>query len=329
MRPLDTKTQMFEHLWQHICRFLKLHRVDKTPTSMTFLNRDSASNSDSFFSALCDVPFDDRAQCHVRQLTWYKDSEKPSRHEFIAAELSNSACLLVGRTVPAGTKSFAIASTSSNSLDSFDKVKANDHVHVYASGRKDSTLVKVLAPKKVGIVCQYTFSDFPVLEFSRLVLAISLYSRQYVINNEMCYWYASLVMNLGAQLFQVSESRKSDARGGKWGPFTFTIDEKAANIIKENYIQARDADPMPAGPTVTRIVNAEEHAERSKQEAERSKQREERSKQEAERSKQEAERSKQEAAGLREKVADSDRRLESLELEFQRYKAIAEGREGH
>ena len=315
MRPPGTKIQMFEYLWRHICRFLKLHRVDETPTSRTFLNRDSACNSESFFSALCDVHFDDRAQWHVLQLTWYKGSEKSSRHEFIAAELSNSACLLVGRTVPAGTMSFTIASTPSNSLDSFDNVKANDHVHIYAGGRKDSTLVKVLAPKKVRMVCQYTFSDFPVLEFSRLVLAISLYSRQYVINNEMCYWYASLIMKLGAQLFHVTDSRKSDARGGKWGPFTFTIDEEAAGIIKENYMQARDADPNPAGPTVTRIVKAEERAERSKQEAERYKQ--------------EAERSKLETGGLRQPVADSDRRLENLELELQRYKALAEGREGY
>ena len=236
---------MFEHLWRHISRFLKLHRTDSTCPPIPLFKRYGTSSSRSFFAAMCDIPIDDRAQCHVRRLTMYKKRN----HEFIVAELTNSAYLLVERLAPENTHSIEIASTSSDSSSSIRRyIPADDRVSIYP--KKDAKFTNAVSA--VELIHDYTFTQFPVLEFARIVAAVSDYSGNYVPNSTMCYWYASVIRALATRLFQGTKSK--ELRGRTCLVIEFSFDEEASDIIQKNYIQARNANPQPTGPAVAMVI---------------------------------------------------------------------------
>ena len=198
---------MFERIWRH-SRFLKLHPMDRTCPPIRLFKRDDGSSSGrSFFAAMCDVPIDDMAHCHVRRLTMYKKRGN-FEHEFVVAELTNAAYLLVERLMPESTPSNKIASTSPGSSSSITKsIPADDRASIYPT--KDATFTNAVST--VDLVHNYTFTRFPVLEFSRIIAAISDYSGNYMFKYTMCYWYASMITALATQLFQCANSEECNS----------------------------------------------------------------------------------------------------------------------
>ena len=118
-------------------------------------------------AAIWEVDAEGRAECHVKKLRWYNEPKKTSEHEFIVAELTESVYLRVERRPPSNVYQLRIISTSS----SLDKaINAEDEIKMFTTSRE---LKDGVSSRSAEIVTELTFSSFPVLEFSRLLLAIS------------------------------------------------------------------------------------------------------------------------------------------------------------
>ena len=301
---------MFEYLWRHVCRFLKLHRMDRTSSSISLFNVDTGLKSKDFLTKMADVLIEDRAKCDVEQLIWYKHLTG-SQHEFVVAKLANSAALMIERYPPADAKPLIIFSTSSPS--SSKHLLAEDVVQIF---RDPKTLDKAVSSRNAQQVYEHKFKPFPALELARIVAAISDYDVNYAISSAMCYWYAWLIMALTTQLFDVMESQKANGRGGKWkGLFTFKGDDEALRIIKGRYIQARDADPQPMGPTASRVMEERRLREMAEARAEQFQQ-----------GMGELQQGMDEERLRREKT---ELALERAERELEKYKVMAGHQEGH
>ena len=286
---------MFKYLWRHICRFLKLDQMDQAGPSVNILDKTSTQSIDAFFVGICEVPIQVRSKYHVKELTWYKQSNG-SQHEFVVAKLTNSTYLKVDREPSSDANPLQISSTSSaSSLDS-KSIPADDGVQIIS--RNSRKHKKIVSSKHVTTVCEYTFTTFPVLEFSRILVTLSNSEPHYTITGKMCYWYASRIVALSTQMFNGIESKKTNGLGGQWMGILKFNDETGLDDIMGRYIQARDADPEPIGPVLRLVTQVADEYRRRADEAEHK--------------------------------ADAERLLrEKAELELERYKAMAGHREGH
>jgi hypothetical protein len=197
-----------------------------------------------FFDTLCEADPDARSQHYVRRLTLYKETSN-TQHEFVIADLSNSSSLLVERRPEKRASQISILSTSSPS-PSTSTVLANDVVQCIPS---PTTLTNRLKSCPANILGRYTFKNYPVLEFARLVSVISTQKPRYVINSSMCYWCASTIVAISVAEFGDGTIDSTPSRlAGSWNGYKFMIRVEDIEVMRNAYVQARAADPEPTGP---------------------------------------------------------------------------------
>ena len=159
-----------------------------------------------------------------------------------------------------------------------------------------------------------TFEAIFGAEFARVINVISKYGTNYVTNETLHYWYASLIMGLATKLIDTAESDTlKDGGRPSNNTFNFKVDWVAFQVIKATYFQAQDADPEPIVSNLCRIMQkTDERIRQLEQEARRKID-------ELHRQREEVQRKREEVRLLREKA----------ELELESRKAVAGDREDH
>ena len=207
----------------------------------------------SFFNHICDTSQEIRNQYFVHSIRWYKQPSG-AEHEFLIACLSDSHFILVergkgNRQLP-GSGGTISAFASSQSLPSSEACLAKDSLYAM----RDTSLATLLVERKcesTGLLMEYEFRDFKLLEFARLVNIISTNRPNYQIDGSMCYWFASMVVAVAKAEFhgRLKGSKANLKLAGKnKGLPVYTANENEINKIRSIYDEARRHDPEPLGP---------------------------------------------------------------------------------
>ena len=250
---------MFNSVWKRIRRlFLPMADSD----SILILDAPYPHVSEYFFNEICNVSADVRSKYFVTELAWYKQrpSSSSSEHEFLVARVKGpkadwTSDLRVER-VPAPEAPWKkVVLTASPSLKSGD-VSALDTVECLGSARRTEL------NDSNDRVATLAFSDFPILEFVRILHVISHHNQNYSLDNTTCYWYVSMVVAIARRHFSNTGDNPSSRAGRFKGIKAHTIDPQKEEDMDVKYVAAREADPHPIGPREERARAALEERER-------------------------------------------------------------------
>ena len=119
---------------------------------------------------------------------------------------------------------------------------------------RDPSLATLLMEQKcqsTGLLMEYKFCDFKLLEFARLINIVSMNQPNYQIDGSMCYWFASMVVAIAKAEFhgRLKGSKANSKLAGKnKGLPVYTANQNKINKIRSIYDEARCHDPEPLGP---------------------------------------------------------------------------------